>query len=422
MSRPVLSRPRPAAAWPLPPVVGDTVLAVAVGALALATAGLSDFDDRRPGGFRGDHGDRGGPGGPGGPPRVLDAVDPTQLGALLVLVAGLALRRTAPRAAAAAVLAGLAVFLLAGGPYGPVLLGPALAVHALLTRCPPRRSLPFLLALPVSLSAGFWREPWGGLTDPGLYLAVVLASAAVLLPALVALNVSTRRAAERQDALAERRRHVDEERLQMAREVHDLVGHSLAVINLQAGVALHVLDKRPDQLAPALEAIRSTSKTALAELGSALATFRGDLDRVDASAPDPSSGGSLADLDRLVSALQAAGRTVRLTRPPADLLRLPPAVEHAALRIAQEGLTNVVRHATATATLTVTVARAGDTLVVEVLDDGAPAPTPFVEGSGVAGIRARARAVGGTVTVGPRRGGGFGVRAELPCAAQGAAR
>jgi signal transduction histidine kinase len=278
--------------------------------------------------------------------------------------------------------------------------------------------VPLLLALPISLSAGFWNRPYAGLDDPGLYLAVVLGTAGILLPGLVALVLTARRDAARQDVLAERRRYAYEERLQIAREVHDVVGHSLAVINMQAGVALHLLQKRPDQLGPSLEAIRSTSKTALAELGSTLATLRGDAvpgtSRVDDVEIEPPTG--LAGLDNLVAALQAAGRRVRYTRPAPDQLQLPVAVQHAALRIAQEGLTNVVRHAAPDADITVSIGRDDRLLVVEVSDDGQHGRSTHLEGSGIAGMRERARAVGGRVEVGPLPERGFRLRAELPAA------
>jgi signal transduction histidine kinase len=169
-------------------------------------------------------------------------------------------------------------------------------------------------------------------------------------------------------------------------------------------------------MAPSLEAIRTTSKTALAELSSTLATFRGEpLPESRSSAPEGPLGGSsgLGSLSGLVAALQAAGRHVRFEHPTTGWTPLPPDVEHAALRIAQEGLTNVVRHASPDARIAVVLARRGPVLVVEVEDDGRPAG-PYVEGSGITGIRERARAVSGSVTVGPQPGGGFRVRAELP--------
>ncbi len=403
----------------LPRLVEDTALALVIGALSVATLHLPDFDNRRelrPGRWGGGPGG-GGPGPGGGFP---DAVDESQLVATLGLVIALALRRTAPRSAHLGVLAATAAFLVAGAPYALVLLAPALTVHALMTRFPPRQLVPLLLPVPVVLSAGFWTRPYAGVDDAGLYLAVVLGTAGILLPGLVALVLTTRRDARRHDLLAERRRSDYEERLQIAREVHDVVGHSLAVINLQAGVALHLLERRPEQLGPSLEAIRSTSKQALAELGSALATLRGDTSAgtgavsAEGDVEPPAGVGALTALDNLVAALQAAGRTVHYARPADEQLLLPVAVQHAALRIAQEGLTNVVRHAAADATITVSIGREGFLLVVEVVDDGrATSPGP-AEGSGIAGMRARARDVGGWVLVGPLPGQGFRVRAELP--------
>jgi signal transduction histidine kinase len=384
-----------------PRVVEDAAWGLGVGALALLTTHLPDFDNRRE--LRTGRG--GGPRG-GGPLRgggLPDTVDWLQVVAILGLVVALALRRTAPRVAYAGVLAATALFLSTGGPYALVLLGPALAVQTLMTRFPPRQLVLLLLAVPVALSAGFWTRPYAGLDDPGLYLAVVLGTAAILLPGLIALVLTTRRDARRRDAVAERRRHAYEERLQIAREVHDVVGHSLAVINMQAGVALHLLEKRPDQLRPSLEAIRGTSKQALAELGSTLATLRGD------ALPDSSPGGDV-EVEPPTGLTALAG----LDNLAADQLQLPVTVQHAALRIAQEGLTNVVRHAAPDAVITVSITRDDPLLVVEVVDDGRHGRSAHGEGSGLAGMRERARAVGGSLAAGPLPDRGFRVRAELP--------
>lgn len=408
-----------------PRVLADAAIGLGVGILSLTTVHLPDFDSRQ-GARSGHHGpgpSGAGPGvgGPGRDGLLTASFDGFQLAATVGLVVALTLRRTIPRAAYLGVIAATAAFLLAGGPYGLVLLGPALAVQTLTTRYPPRQLVLLLLAVPVALSAGFWTQPYAGLEDPGLYLAVVLGTAGILLPGLVALVLSTRREAQRHDLVAERRRYAYEERLQIAREVHDVVGHSLAVINMQAGVALHLLEKRPDQLRPSLEAIRATSKQALTELGSTLATLRGDAATAAPGAHgevevEPPSG--LAGLDTLVAALRAAGRTIRYTGLSADQRqRLPVALQHAALRIAQEGLTNTVRHADPDATITVSLTRFDRLLVVEVTDDGRSRQTTHVDGSGIAGMRERARAVGGTVVVGPLAGRGFRVRAELPTAA-----
>jgi len=405
----------------LPEVVEDAALGLGVGILSLTTIHLPDFDNRRDGrtgrGVGGGPGGGFGGGGRSGPGGFPNSVDGLQLAATIGLVVALALRRTAPRVAHLGVLVAMAVFLLAGGPYGLVLLGPALAVHALATRFSPRQLVPLMLPVPVALSAGFWTRPYAGFNDPGLYLAVILGTAGVLLPGLVALVLTTRREAQRHDLQAERRRYAYEERLQIAREVHDVVGHSLAVINMQAGVALHLLDKRPDQLGPSLQAIRSTSKQALAELGGTLASLRGDALPPGQAGPgdvevEPPTG--LTGLDNMVAALQAADRSIHYTRPDAEQLQLPVPVQHAALRIAQEGLTNIVRHAAPDAAISLTITRQDPLLVVDVVDDGRRGPGGHAEGSGIAGMRDRARAVGGRVEVGPLPGRGYRVRAELP--------
>jgi signal transduction histidine kinase len=177
---------------------------------------------------------------------------------------------------------------------------------------------------------------------------------------------------------------------------------------MQAGVALHVLDRRPDQVAESLEAIRTTSREALAELRMTLGMFR-DPNGEGPRAPLP----GLARLDELVAALRKAGRTVTVERvPPEDSEPLSAAVDQAAFRIIQEGLTNVVRHAE-NATATVRVVRERERLVVEVADNG-PATAAPVPGNGIRGMEERARGVGGLVQVTPRAGGGLLVRAVLP--------
>jgi signal transduction histidine kinase len=230
---------------------------------------------------------------------------------------------------------------------------------------------------------------------------------------MIALLVRARRESEREVREQERRRYAYEERLRIARDVHDVVGHSLAVITMQAGVALHLLDKqrvtqpRPDRVADSLEAIKQTSREALAELRTTLEVFRSDPD--DPRSPLP----GLARLDALVDGLRAAGREVTLVREQSDDLQsIPAAVDHAAFRIIQESLTNVVRHAGA-AHATVRLSRLAGMLTVEVSDDG-PATGVPVEGNGIRGMRERARAVGGTLSVLVREPSGVLVRANLP--------
>jgi signal transduction histidine kinase len=161
------------------------------------------------------------------------------------------------------------------------------------------------------------------------------------------------------------------------------------------------------EVSDSLEAIRRTSREALAELRTTLEVFR-EADGAEPRAPRP----GLARLDDLVGALRQAGRRIELVRDPAGPGPLPAAVDQAAFRIIQEGLTNVVRHA-GDAAATVRVSRTDGRLAVEVADDGPGGPVTE-EGNGIRGMRERARAVGGTVTLAPRPSGGLLLHAELP--------
>ncbi|MBA8793425.1 signal transduction histidine kinase [Friedmanniella endophytica] len=415
----------------------DVPLGVLVGLLtlvsaAMATAGGPTPDDRlRP--FPTTH--RG-----GGPPwfggRGPDAFWTTPswplLGCVIVLAAAVAVRRVRPRAGYLIAVAAGAGTLLLGAPLGPVMLGPALTLLALARAVPPRRWVGWVGLLVPFVWCGFVAEPRLGLTDPAFWSALLFGIALMVLPALIGLVLRNRREARERTRELELRRSVSEERLRMAREVHDVVGHSLSVITMQAGVALHLLDRRPEQVETSLQAIRTTSRNALDELRATLAVFRGQPDgpglTTDAGfatgaglgpALRPTAG--LARLDDLVTGYRAAGRRVELDG--VDQVRdpdagLPAAVDLAAYRIVQESLTNVARHTTS-ATARVGFSRlstpTGDALVVEIADDGPPVrPTAGSDGTGLAGMAERARALGGRLEAGPQPGGGFRVRAELP--------
>ena len=327
---------------------------------------------------------------------------------LVVVVLGVAVRRRWPRVGFFAVVLGLVGYRAAGASFAPVYFALSLAVLALAAAHPVRRWAPLLLALVPLVLAGHWRDPYLGLLDPAMYAEVFGAFTIAVLPAMFALLHRSRRDNERRERDQDRRRYADEERLRIAREVHDVVGHSLSVITMQAGVALHLLEKRPaDQpLTESLEAIRRTSKDALVELRTTLEVFRDP----DGRAPHGLRPG-LDRLDDLVAALVGAGRQVRVVRVPADQHPLPTAVDQAAYRIVQEALTNVVRHTAGGATVTLT--RSPDLLVVEVTDDGSVTEPPAA-GNGILGMTERARAVGGRVEVGVLVPHGLRVRAELP--------
>lgn len=378
--------------------------------------------------------------GHGPPGRVITTVDssPWVLPAVILLALGIATRRVWPRAAFVATVVGVGTYLATGAMFGPIFLGPALGVYAMASgthllggqnpaaasdpALPPLRSwAPLLILLVPMIMAGHWREPYLGLLNPALYGALVTVVAIAVVPATIALLLRARREGEREVREQERRRYAYEERLRIARDVHDVVGHSLAVITMQAGVALHLLDKertaqpRPDRVVESLEAIKKTSREALAELRTTLEVFRSDAEEPLSPVP------GLGRLDELVERLRSAGRDVTLVRENSDDLELlPAAADQAAFRIIQESLTNVVRHA-ATAHATVRVVAEEGRLTVEVRDDG-PAMSVPAEGNGIRGMRERAKAVGGTLRLLVGEPSGLVVRADLPLAVDGGVR
>ncbi|MBM7438511.1 sensor histidine kinase [Streptomyces sp. HB132] len=208
-------------------------------------------------------------------------------------------------------------------------------------------------------------------------------------------------------------RRVAEERLRIARDLHDVVAHHIALVNVQAGVAAHVMDKRPDQAKEALAHVREASRSALNELRATVGLLRQSGDPEAPTEPAP----GLAVLDALVETFRNAGLPVEVACTDRDS-PLPAAVDLAAYRIIQEALTNVRKHAGPDAKAEVSVVRVGGTAEVTVLDDGsgaAPAPTPADSGRhGLIGMRERVTALGGALTAGPRYGGGFRVHAILP--------
>jgi len=335
---------------------------------------------------------------------------------LLLLAAGVALRWRWPRAAFVVCAVGVGGFFGVTTFFGPVLLALALTVYPMAVTLPLRRWVGLLALLVPVVLAAHHGEAYLGAFDPVLYAELVIAVAFAVLPALVALLRRGRREAVHRDREEDRRRTAYEERLRIAREVHDVVGHSLSVVTMQAGVALHVLEKQraagtavAPEVTASLEAIRRSSRDALAELRTTLGTFR---DRAGESRT-PTAG--LDRLDDLVGALRSAGRRIDVVRTPEDPGPLPAAVDQAAFRIVQEGLTNVVRHA-GEARATVRIVRTADALVVEVSDDG-PGASRLQEGNGIRGMRERASSLGGSVTIGPGVGRGLVLRADLPLAA-----
>ena len=200
------------------------------------------------------------------------------------------------------------------------------------------------------------------------------------------------------------RRKTMEERLRIARELHDSLTHSISVIQVQAGVAQHLARKRGEEVPPALLAIQEAGADAARELRATLSVLR--------SAKN-GDGSGLCQLDSLVARARAAGLPVTVTVTGAER-PLPPDVDQAAYRIVQEALTNVSRHA-GQACASVRLQYTPDALTVQVDDDGdGSGPRPAAPGLGLIGMRERVSALGGHLHAGPQDGGGFQVRAELP--------
>ncbi|MGW3312416.1 sensor histidine kinase [Streptomyces sp. NPDC001073] len=237
-----------------------------------------------------------------------------------------------------------------------------------------------------------------------------------LLAVLLAWTVGQWRRAQRARAGAEMRRAVVEERARIAREVHDVVAHTLSVMVIQAGAADDVFAQRPDQARQALRAIETGARSALAELRLLLHAF-GPGDGRDAEADgNREPGPSLDRLDELADTVRATGMTVRVYREGV-LDGLPATVDLAAYRIVQEALTNTLRHAVGADDVAVRVTVEGECVEITVVDNGRTPQGSSVQvgaGRGLLGMRERARLVGGSLRAGPLAGGGFEVAARLP--------
>jgi signal transduction histidine kinase len=331
--------------------------------------------------------------------------------ALVIVAAGaLAWRRRRPVAVLGVVFGAALIYFVVGYANGPIWL--ALIVAYFTTVVGGHR-----LAAAVTAVVGFGVFPWLDylLRDqPGPSLVGMAGLAAwllVLLGVAEAIRIRRERMVEaarirEEEAL----RRAGEERLRIARELHDTLGHHLSLISMQSGVALHLNKELPEQARSSLAAIKQASKEALAELRSVL-----DILRQEGEPASRSPTWTLARLEDVVSQAAAAGLVVR-TESDGEVRPLPFAVDVAAFRIVQEALTNVARHA-GPATATVRVSYGDRDLTVQVDDDGrglsAHGSAPG-SGKGIVGMRERVAALGGDLQAGPRPGGGFRVRACLP--------
>jgi signal transduction histidine kinase len=337
--------------------------------------------------------------------------------AVLMLLAGpvvLLGRLRWPVAALVGTMVVTVTYYLLGFPYGPAFLSIAVA---------------FLAAVAAGYRLVTWVVGWVGLaiyfalfylrngrSMPSLpWLAGHAAGMAIILVVAEVLRMHRDRVVDLRLSQVElERRRNSEERLRIAQELHDVLAHNISLINVQAGVALHLIDQKPEQARTALAAIKQASKETLDEMRGALDVLRGG--QGNGYAPlSPTAG--LSRLPELTDRMTAAGLPVA-TAVDGAVRELPIGLDLAAYRIVQEALTNVYRHAGATSAR-VLLAYREDDLIVQVDDDGTGNGHPAAVdleggGNGIPGMRERAVALGGGLTAGPRPSGGFRVRARLP--------
>ncbi|WP_143254207.1 sensor histidine kinase [Amycolatopsis keratiniphila] len=291
-------------------------------------------------------------------------------------------------------------YYMSGNPGGPAIVLPTIALFLLTKiRGPLVAGSTGGALLAVAGIVLFVRHGFAGF-DLRAGLGLVWVIAVVGVGTAVRNGMAAARA-RREQADEHRHRMAEQERLTIAREVHDVVAHSLAMINVQAGVAAHVADRRPEQAKEALLNIKEASASALKDLRATLAVLRSGEDK----APAP----SLAQADELFEHARAAGLEVRVDGEPGEL---PAPVDGAAYRILQESLTNVVRHANQARGVDVRFERKTGALTLLVRDDGRGAVEP-APGHGLRGMSERAAALGGALTTSVVNGG-FQVRVDLP--------
>jgi signal transduction histidine kinase len=343
--------------------------------------------------------------------------DPLSLLLMLLAAAALVFRRRAPRTVLAVTGALSVIECVTGDPRAPVAMSAVIALYTVASTTDRTTTLRVgLLTMTVLTAAAILGGPlpWYAQENLGvLAWTGIGATAGDAVRSRRAVVQAIRERAERAERTREEeaRRRVAEERLRIARDLHDVVAHHIALVNVQAGVAAHVMDKRPDQAKEALGHVREASRSALEELRATVGLLRQSGDPEAPTEPAP----GLSRLDELADTFRHAGLPVEVARADQGT-ELPAAVGLAAYRIIQEALTNAQKHAGADAKAEVSVVRVGPNIEVTVLDDGAGAAGVPGDGGGhgLLGMRERVTALGGTLTTGPRYGGGFRVHAILP--------
>jgi signal transduction histidine kinase len=327
---------------------------------------------------------------------------------VLILIGSVSLYwlRTRPIPVLWATVVSTLVYMLMQYPYGPVIFAFVIAVFTVIRLGHRLQGWVGLVALYVGHVGG---RMVLGLNELGVYQILLVGTFFVVLGFTAELFRAHR---DRVMAAARTRREAElrqagEERLRIAQELHDVVAHHISLINVQASTALHLVDRQPEQAGPALSAIKDASKEALVELRSIVGVLR----QSDESAPRQPVAG-LDRLEHLVSRTSRAGLEVH-TIVHGEPRPLPTGLDRAAFRIIQESLTNIVRHAKASAA-TVRIQYGEQALVLQVDDDGRSLTGPPKEGNGIIGMRERATALGGTITATRTPSGGLRITAQLP--------
>ncbi|MEV5512471.1 sensor histidine kinase [Streptomyces flaveolus] len=357
------------------------------------------------------------PHGPDGVTWGVRTPDPFSLLLMVLGAAALVLRRRAPLAVLAFTGCLSIVECVTGDPRAPVVMSAVVALYTVAATTDRSTTwrvglLTMTVLTGVAMLAG--PLPWYAQDNLAVFAWTGIgATAGDAVRSRRAFVRAIRERAEKAERTREEeaRRRVAEERLRIARDLHDVVAHHIALVNVQAGVAAHVMDKRPDQAKEALAHVREASRSALNELRATVGLLRQSDDPKAPTEPAP----GLDRLDELVATFHHAGLHIEVARADQGTT-LPTAVDLAAYRIIQEALTNVQKHAGPRAKAEVSIVRVGPNIEVTVLDDGAGGTDAPADGGGhgLLGMRERVTAVRGTLTTGPRYGGGFRVHAILP--------
>ena len=332
------------------------------------------------------------------------SIDARGLSLVLGCAAVLVFRRRWPLGTLAIATILSTTYLILGYSYGPILLSFAITVYTAARQLPPRTSGPASAAALVLLLLHLFTNE---AALPG-YLGLLPGAAWVIVPFTIGFAVRTTQQSVAQSRAELVRQRVDDERLRVAQEVHDVVGHGLVAIKMQADLALHLLQKKPEHAEVALTAISRTSTDALDELRATLAVVRS----TEPDAPRAPAPG-VSRLPELIQRIRDSGVAAELaiTGEPREL---SPAVELAGYRVVQESLTNALRHSDARIATVLLDYR--DHVLVITVSNPAQGVRPSSEGTGIAGMRQRVTLLGGEFAAGPTPEGAFEVCARLPTA------